>query len=226
MRRGIEVQDHHDIAVHRVDSLRAQAIGRVLYLQRTARRGADHQDVLGIGVGAPGGGRREIFDIHPLDLVVEVPRIASGGANHQDYDQAEDSRGPLELAVATTFAGDAPPRVASSPQPPRRGSRSWGASRWRGGRDRCGRGDRRRATRASGGRRRRGFRPPTNGGGHLQDLSTLLAAERGGVEPFDSPLGATARAPDRLGHLSPSPPRGRRAEGPPLRAWPGTGRGR
>lgn len=43
----IGVQDHHDVAVHPVDTLGAQAVRGVLDRERTARGGPDHQDVLG-----------------------------------------------------------------------------------------------------------------------------------------------------------------------------------
>ena len=43
----VGVEDHDHVAVDPVHPLRAQPVGRILDLQRTARRGADHQDVLG-----------------------------------------------------------------------------------------------------------------------------------------------------------------------------------
>ena len=85
----IEVQDHHDVAVHPVDPLRAQAVGGVLHLERAAVGGADHQDVLGPGVGAVHGCRRQVLEVDPVDLVVQVPGVPGHRAGQEDEHQGE-----------------------------------------------------------------------------------------------------------------------------------------
>ena len=121
----VEVEDHHHVAVDAVDPLRAQAVGRVLHGQGTARRGADHQDVLRARVLALDRGRGEVVQIDPVDLVVEVPGVAGRRpdqeGDHQP-DRAQDVGHRPAPGTARAGGGVRPPapHPSSGPSPPRR----------------------------------------------------------------------------------------------------------
>ena len=80
---GVEVEDHHHVAVDPVDPLRAQAVGGVLHLEGAPVGGADQEDVLGAGVGPGGRDVDQAPDVEPVDLTVEVPGVAGGPADQR-----------------------------------------------------------------------------------------------------------------------------------------------
>ncbi len=73
---GVEVEDHHDVAVHPVHALGAEPVGRVLDLERASVGGSDQQDVLGPGICT--GARRHGQSPHvdPVDLRIEEVAVA------------------------------------------------------------------------------------------------------------------------------------------------------
>ena len=117
--RRVEVQDHHHVAVDSVDALGAQPVGRVLHLEGAAVRRADHEDVLRTGVRALRRGRRQVLQVDAVDLVVEVPAVAGGGAGDQhDHEQqgaAHPGRCALGRALLLGGSVRRSPGAASSP---------------------------------------------------------------------------------------------------------------
>src|SRR5450759_924817 len=97
----VEMEDHHHVAVDAVHTLGAQAVGGVLDGERAPVGGPDHQDVLGAGVSACGGGVDEALDVDPVDRVVEV-EAGPGGAGHSHHDDdGQGQQDPLGLPVGT-----------------------------------------------------------------------------------------------------------------------------
>ena len=93
-RRRVEVQDHDDVAVDAVHPLGAESVGGVLHLEGAARRRTDHEDVLRAGIAALEGGRRQVLEVDPVDLVVEVPGVAGGGTRDEDDHQRHGPADP------------------------------------------------------------------------------------------------------------------------------------
>ncbi len=98
--RWIQVKEHDHVAVDTVDALRAQPVRSVLHGQGAAVGRADHEDVLGAGVGPAGRDVGQPAHVDAVDLVIEVPGIAQGGAHQDDDDHGEGPDDPLGLAVS------------------------------------------------------------------------------------------------------------------------------
>ena len=147
----VEMQDHHDVAVHAVDALGAQSVSGVLHLEGAAVRRADHEDVLRARVLPLDRGRGEIFEVDAVDLVVEVPAVAGGRPGDQARAPAGRSRPPRPPCVCENASsgrrGPGPgvthpslqPRPCSAPacparraRPPRSGARARAALSRRG----------------------------------------------------------------------------------------------
>jgi hypothetical protein len=95
----VEVQDHHHVTVHAVDTLRAEPVGGVLHLEGAPVGGPDHQDVLRTGVGAGGGHVGEAVDVEAVDLVVQVPAVARGAPHGDQQQHGYRTQDPLGLSV-------------------------------------------------------------------------------------------------------------------------------
>ena len=87
----VGVEDHDHVAVHPVDALGAQPVGRVLHGEGAARGGPHHQDVLGAGLLAGGERSGQSFDLDAFEVVGEVVGVARpAGHQHQEHAQTDD----------------------------------------------------------------------------------------------------------------------------------------
>ena len=98
----VEVQDHHHVAVHAGDTLRAQAERLVLLLERTPRRGPHQDDVL----DPRGRHGHQVADLDARDLVVAVLDVADADADqHDDHGDHHDAHSEQALRHALAALG-------------------------------------------------------------------------------------------------------------------------
>ena len=142
VRRRVEVEDHHHVAVDTVDPLRAQAVGGVLHGQGAAVGGADQQDVLRARVGAAGRDLGQAVHVDPVDLVVQVPGVPGRGPDDEGHHQPDRAQhvghGPASRSARAGSAcapgsgsapGSGPGSGLGRPAPSARPRRSGGPAR-------------------------------------------------------------------------------------------------